>query len=301
MVEIPTDGPAPLELLAATNPEIVLSAWSTPRLESLLEKPGCRIAYVCHLTGSVRNVVPRSFIERGGKVTNWGTFVSTTVAEHGLLLALAALRNLPGWSAVIAGPRTSQAARVLGTRTLVGRRVGIHGFGGVAQALVTLLRPFNVSVVAWSAGVPSGVFREHGVGQADSLDDLFSRSEVLFECEALTPQTRGIVSAQTLARLPDGAIFVNIARGELVDESALRQEASSGRLRLALDVVASEPLTTSSPMFGLGGTVLSPHIGGPTYDLWHPIGAYAAANLERFVAGQPLLSPVTLEVFDRST
>lgn len=287
--------------LIELRPDVLITAWSTPSLELALKRPGCRVKYVCHLTGSVRSVVPRSFIENGGLVTNWGALANVAVAEHALLLALATLRNLPAWNGVIAGPRNVSATSAIGTRSLAGRRVGIHGFGGVAQALVRLLQPLSVSITSYSGGVPPDFMRARGVEPCRSLAELFAGSEVIFECEALTAKTRHSVSAKVLAALCDNAVFVNVARGDLVEEAALVREASSGRIRVALDVITSEPLTPHSPVSGIKGALLSPHIAGPTLDLYPKIGEIAVSNLERYASGAPLQDLITLEVFDRST
>lgn len=295
------EGEPIIEKIHHQSPEILITAWSTPSLEPLLSQPDCRVKYVCHLTGSIRKLVPRAFIENGGHVTNWGTLANTAVAEHALLMALAALRNLPQWGAVIAGPRNVPATRALGTQSLSGKRIGIHGFGGVAQALVRLLRPFTDSIQSYSAGVPPEFHRSFDVEPSPSLSQLFAQSEVLFECEALTSATRHSVSADMLGLLQNDAVFVNVARGDLVDEAALIREASSGRIRVALDVVTSEPLTSQSAVSRIKGAVLSPHIAGPTLDQYPKIGELAVANVERYAAGKALQSLVTLEMFDRST
>lgn len=288
--------------LEAARPEILITGWSTPPLpESWLARADCPLRYVCHVAGSVRNLVPRAFIERGGVVTNWGERINGQVAEHGLLLALAALRNLAAWKAFIVRPVDARRLTDLRTRTLFGRRVGLHGFGGVARALLPLLRPFAVDVRAFSAGVPETVYSEHGVASVPSLTALFAHSDVLFECEALTDSTRGSVSAAVLAALPDDAVFVNIGRGGLVDEEALLQEGRSGRLRLALDVVAVEPLTPSSPLCAVPNLVLSPHIGGPTADRYADCGVHALANVARVLAGAAPLDVISLASYDRAT
>ncbi|MDB6112482.1 MAG: phosphoglycerate dehydrogenase, partial [Pedosphaera sp.] len=263
VVNAASDGENLIERLLNHAPEILITAWSTPWLELLLNQPTCRVKYICHLTGSVRTVVPKTFIERGGYVTNWGVLANAAVAEHALLLALAVLRNLPAWPRVIASPRTISATRAVSTRCLTGRRVGIHGFGGVAQALVRLLRPFTSAISSYSAAAPAELMKSHGVEPCSTLAQLFAQSEVLFECEALTPATRHSVSASELALLCDHAVFINVARGDLVDEAALVREASAGRIRVALDVIASEPLTPESAVSGIEGAVLSPHIAGP--------------------------------------
>jgi phosphoglycerate dehydrogenase-like enzyme len=284
------------------RPEILITGWSTPPLpEDWLRRPDCPLRYVCHVAGSVRQLVPRFFIERGGVVTNWGDRISGQVAEHGLLLALAALRNQSAWAPFMARPIAERQISELRTRTLFGLRVGLHGFGSIARALLPLLRPFGATVMAYSAGVPEEIFARHGIQSAPSLAALFSGSDVLFECESLTPLTRGTVSAAVLAELPDDAVFINIGRGGLVDDDALVREAKNGRLRLGLDVISDEPVSADSPFLTLPGVVLSPHIGGPTLDRYADCGAHALANVSSMMAGFRPADAISVAMYDRAT
>ena len=284
------------------QPTVLITGWSTPTLpEAWLANRACPLRLVCHVTGSVRRLVPRIFIERGGIVTNWGDTVSAQVAEHGLLLALAALRNAARWRGFIASTATVRRIEQLGTKTLFQRRVGVHGFGSVARALVPLLRPFEVELAAYSAGVPPELMRAAGVTPVASLGELCAQSEVFFECEALTPATEHSVTGAVLARLPDDAVFVNVGRGRLVDEAALQREAASGRLRVALDVVAAEPLTHGSAFVQLPDVILSPHIAGPTTDRYGQCGQFALANLRAFLRGESPPAAVSLATYDRAT
>lgn len=288
--------------LKSWQPEVLITAWSTPPLEEAwLNQRDCPLRYVCHITGSVRHLVPRSFVERGGLVTNWGAQVSHQVAEHGLLLALAALRNQRAWPAFIEQEPERRQITDLDTRSLFGLRVGIHGFGSVACALLPLLRPFGVSLRAFSLGVPPEFMTQRGVEPANSLRELFAGSDVIFECEALTPTTHRCVSAEVLAAMPDHAVFVNIGRGAVVDEEALLREASNGRLRIALDVVIDEPLTAASPWVRNDRVMLSPHIGGPTNDRYAECGALALKNLQAFLDGTPPATAISLAAYDRAT
>lgn len=290
--------------LAEFRPTVVVSCWSTPAIPVAFAAGGSPLNYVCHLVGSTRGLVPRVFLERGGLLTNWGGLAGETVAEHALLLALSALRRQADWSHVINGPRAvpwRSGTMRLKTRTLLGRRVGIHGFGHVARSLVGLLRPFGVHVSAHSVGVPDDIMRAAGVAPCRSLAELAASAEVFFECEALTPLTASSVDRNVLAALPDDAVFVNVGRGRLVDEPALLAEAASGRIRIALDVVVHEPLGPDSPAAKIGGAVLSPHIGGPTHDRFPECGRLALDNLARYLRGEPLESLVTPELYDRST
>lgn len=290
------------DALRRLRPTCLLTGWSTPPLpDRWLTSPGCPLRYVCHITGSVRRLVPRSFLEAGGLVSNWGGNVGAQVAEHALLLALSALRNQAAWRAFIERPPGLRRIEELGTRTLFGRRVGLHGFGSVARALGRLLAPFEVRIMAYSAGVPSAVMRDAGIEPATSLEDLFRHSEVLFECEALTPPSAGSVTAAILSALPEGAVFVNVGRGAVVDDTALAAAARSGRIRVALDVVTDEPLTPRSPFWCAPGAVLSPHIGGPTSDLYRRCGELALNNLRHHLAGRMPEDLVDLAVYDRAT
>jgi phosphoglycerate dehydrogenase-like enzyme len=288
--------------IANLRPAVLVTGWSTPLLpEDWLRAADCPLRMVCHVTGSVRRLVPRAFLERGGVVTNWGDTVGAQVAEHALLLALAALRNTARWPDFIARPVETRRIEQLETKTLFQRRVGLHGFGGVARALVPLLRPFGVEIAAYSAGVPPEMMHSLGVTPVASLDELFAGRDVLFECEALTAASERSVTAEVLARLPDDAVFVNIGRGGVVDEPALLREAGSGRVRVALDVVEIEPLTAASLFTHLSGVMLSPHIGGPTTDRYRSCGAFALANLSAFLRGEPPPAAISLAGYDRAT
>jgi len=290
--------------LREVRPEILVSCWSTPRLPDDLAASPEPLKFVCHVAGTIKHLVPRRFLERGGVAVNWGGTIAPMVAEHALLLALAALRNLAGWPGVAAELKRNPAqspVKLSGTRTLTGKRVGIHGCGGVARGLVEFLKPFGVEIRCHSRHAPPAVIAGIGAAPEPSLEELFARSDVLFECEALTAQSCGSVSAAILARLPDGAVFVNVARGRIVDEAALLAEAVSGRIRVALDVYAHEPRFLASPFHGVPGVILSPHIGGPTLDRFPSCGELALENLGRYLRGEPLREEVTLEIYDRST
>jgi phosphoglycerate dehydrogenase-like enzyme len=288
------------ETLAEFAPEVLVTAWDTPLFPvELARDPALPLRYVCHLAGGVR-ALPRSLLERGVLVSNWGECASQTVAEHALLLTLAALRNLPRWDAFMARMPENRSLE-LRTRTLHRRRVGLHGFGSVARQLARLLRPFEAEISAYSAGVPAELYERCDVRNAGSLEQLFARSEVLIECEALTDRTRGSVTAELLELLPDDAIFINVGRGAVVDEPALARCAARGKLRVALDVFEHEPLPADSPLRLLSDAVLSPHIAGPTSDTFALCGEFAMSNLHRYLRGETPTGLVTIEAYDRSS
>lgn len=235
-------------------------------------------------------------------MTNWGNVISHNVAEHALLLILASLRNFERW-------RPSMAANndcwgnglALKTKSLRGKRVGIHGFGNVAYELIRLLQPFDVECRAFSQNVSPLYIREKGATPCDGLKELFQESDVVVECEALTAESTGSVTEEHLRLMPEGSVFVNVARGALVDEKALMRVAGEGRIQVALDVFEKEPLPADSPLWDMEGVIVSPHIAGPAGDWFHRCGDYALDNVDRYLTGQSLNGVVTLEIYDRTT
>jgi phosphoglycerate dehydrogenase-like enzyme len=289
--------------LEETQPTVLVSCWSTPPLPpSLLEKDSFPLRYVCHTTGTVKSKVPREFLTKGGLVTNWGNVISHNVAEHALLLILASLRNINSWRKQVVAPYDGYGnAFKLKTASLRGKKVGIHGIGNVAGELIKLLQPFDVECRSFSQGVPSSYIREKGCIPCASLEELFRESEVVVECEALTPQSTGSVREEHFRLMPEGSVFVNVGRGAVVDEKALARVAAEGHIQVALDVFEREPLLPDSPLLTIENAVLSPHIAGPTNDWFHRCGDYAMENVDRYLAGQSLNGLVTLEIYDRTT
>jgi len=290
------------DILVAQKPEMIVSCWETPRVPKDLLKSGkVPLRYLCHLTGTVKGLVTRDMIRDGLLVSNWGNTISHTIAEHALLLTMGALRCMTVWRASMENSFANQGN--IPTRTLHGKKIGIHGFGAIARHLISLLKPFGVTISSYSAGVPPELFQEHGVRRCDSLEELVSDLDVMVECEAWTPQTEGSVDARILGLLPQGAVFVNVGRGALVDEIALARLGTEGKLNVALDVYRYEPLSSDSPLMRVPNALLSPHIAGPTMDSLPLCGDLAISNLRHYLSGQTdqIKGLVTLEIYDRTT
>jgi len=286
-------------LLEVIRPEVLVGAWTMPALPIFPDRLPVR--YYCHLAGSVRKQVTRSHLEQGLLVSNWGTTAAPAVAESALTLALASLKNLTTHQMHL---HLRQGWRQSGTepqKSLIEARVGIHGFGAIGREVAKLLTPFRARIEVWDPYVGQEVLAEHSVRRSESLDALFAGSDVFFECCALTPETRGLVNEQKLALLPDGAVYVNTARGLIDDEAALAQELRSRRIAAGLDVFATEPLPGDSPLRGLENLVLTPHMGGKTAQARKAAGAFALQNLRRYFSGETPEALVSLANYDRST
>ncbi len=301
-IRLPLAGPDDWERLWRGSPaDILISAWQTPSLNSTLQPADLKpLRYVCHLAGTIRKLIPRELIERGLVVTNWGGSISATVAECTLMLMLMALRRASYWAVAMHRDGAWKDGNTF-TQSLLGRRVGIHGFGSISQCLVPMLRPFTSQIQAFSPSMPDEIFSSLGVKRLASLEELFTQSDVVVELAAATPENYHIVTESHLRMIPDGGVFVNVGRGCVVDEVGLLHIAREGRLEIALDVFEQEPLPIDSPLRGLPNVTLLPHLGGPTRDRRRDAGAFALKNLRAFLHGDPLDAVVTLEVYDRTS
>ena len=289
-----------LEILEETDPEVLIAGWGTPLLPETWLSEGHRLRYVCNLTGGVRNVVPRKLVEDGLLVSNWGETVSHTVAEGGLLLILAALR-LQAEATLDLHVRGKWAEIRGRTLTLFEKRVGLHGFGRIAQELALLLKPFRCTISAYSPSVPDSLMEQHGVRRETDLEKLFSTNEVVVELAALTEKTEGIVTGEMLRSIPENGAFVNLGRAAVVREESLVKVAREGRLRMGLDVFHKEPLPENNPLRGLPNVVLTPHTAGPTSDAYHWCGQHALRNINRYLEGEEPESVITLSRYDSMT
>ena len=137
---------------------------------------------------------------------------------------------------------------------LAGRTVMILGYGSIGKAVAERLAPFEVDLIRVARRRRAGV---HG---AVELPDLLPSAQVLIVLLPFTPETDGLLSSQLLKLLPDGALLVNAARGRIIDQDALLELLSSGRLRAALDVTEPEPLPHEHPLWDAPGVLITPHL-----------------------------------------
>lgn len=166
------------------------------------------------------------------------------------------------------------------TDTLQGKRVLIVGAGDLGTQLRRRLEPFDVATTL------VGMRARPGVHPVDELPDLVPGHDAVVLMVPLTSRTRGMVDAEFLRRMDDGAVLVNAARGPIVRTEALLAELTSGRLRAALDVTDPEPLPAGHPLWTAPGLVLTPHVAGAVRDAQRRSYAVAAAEIARYAGGE---------------
>jgi D-3-phosphoglycerate dehydrogenase len=169
---------------------------------------------------------------------------------------------------------------------LFGRTLGVAGFGTIGQETARRALGFGMKVVAWSRSLDAAKAAAAGVGLAPSLLDLARQADVLSLHLPLSAQTRGLVSREVLAALRPGALLVNTARAELVDQAALLEAVKAGRLRVGMDVHAGEPEKGQAPfdseLAKLPGAYGTHHIGASTSQAQDAIAAETVRILGAF-------------------
>lgn len=207
----------------------------------------------------------------------------SAVAELVLTLILASQRRLPHF---LDAQREGRWDLVEG-EDLRDKRVLIIGAGDLGEQTARRLTAFDAEpvLVAHSA--------RDGVHATDELPELLPTADVVVLTVPLTPDTEGLVDAAFLARMPDGALLVNVARGKVVDTDALLAELTSGRLRAALDVVEPEPLPAGHPLWMAPNLILTPHAAGHVASAGPRAFALVADQLRRFVAGEELANVIS--------
>lgn len=210
-----------------------------------------------------------------------------SVAEHALLLILACLRRLPEVHRNTAGGVWKKQEQGVKTRELAGRTVGLIGMGSIAQTLVRLLGGFGVTVLYYDPfRLSVKTERQLGVNYRE-FERLLNQSEIISMHCPLTEDTRGIINRDSIAMMKNGAILVNTARGGLIDNAALVEALTGGKLSFAgLDVHSEEPLRSDNPVLGLSNVILTPHIGGVTYDSFRSMMRDAMRNIRLFDEGR---------------
>lgn len=285
--------------------DILLTMWGAiPIPPALAESPG-KVRYVLNLTGTCRPYVPIEIIRSPIPVTNWGDAPAHCIAEGAMSLLLAVLKDLRTRSEQISTGVWAGSKRLgVVSGTLRSLRIGIYGCGAIGRRFVAMLAPFEPEVFIYD---PYATTLPETCKKVDSLQDLFEKSEAIAIHAGLSDETRGSVTADLLAMLPDNGIVINTARGDIIDQDALFAELKSGRLRAGLDVLAgNDSLPAEHEARKWPNLMLTCHDVASAS--WPPRpGALSVAeinaldNLNRFIEGKPLNFIMDEQRFNLST
>lgn len=245
-----------------------------PHLELLTDLPKLRLIQL--QSAGAEKVIP--FVPPGVTLATARGAHDATVAEWILSVILAQEHDVPRF--VRAQQQQKWDFHLTGE--LTGKTVLILGYGSIGEAVARRLDGFGVNLV------PVARHQKPGVNGVDELPDLLPEADIVILLVPVTPATERMVDKNFLARLHDGALVVNAARGAIVDTAALLAELQQGRLRAALDVTDPEPLPPGHPLWEAPGLLLTPHVAGAGGQPLARSMAVAKAQLARYAAGEPL-------------
>jgi phosphoglycerate dehydrogenase-like enzyme len=255
-----------------------------------------RLKWVQSPAAGVGGLLSQELIDSPVVLTSARGIRARAIAEHVLAVTLALARQLQ-----VAVRRQAEHVWALDeiessgrVRVLRGRTMTIVGPGAIGTEVARLASAFGLRVAAvrkrLDAPRPPGV---DTITSLAGLPELLPETDVLVLSSALTTETRYLVGRPLLARLPRGALLVNVGRGKLIDDDAVIDALRDGTLAgAALDVFTREPLDPESPYWDLRNVIVTPHTSGTMEDYWTPLVELFAENLRRFERGAPLLNVV---------
>ncbi|TFD07767.1 MULTISPECIES: 2-hydroxyacid dehydrogenase [unclassified Cryobacterium] len=222
----------------------------------------------------------------GHVFANAASVHETSTAELTLALILASQRGIPDFVRAADAGEWAPAQHA----SLADRTVLLLGYGGVGHAIESRLLAFETTVIRVARTARSD---ERGnIYGFESLPELLPQADIVVVGVPLTAETTNLVDDAFLAQMRDGSLLVNIARGAVADTEALLAHASSGRLRLALDVTSPEPLPEGHPLFALPNVLITPHVGGASSAMLPRMARLVRAQIERMLRGESPLNVV---------
>lgn len=273
--------------------ELLITGWGAPRLDRSSLDLMPELTAMVHAAGTIKSFVDTELFERGVAVSTAAEANAGPVAEYTLAMIILGLKRTMRFAAQLDTPGTPY--REIGQVPPVGINrpvIGVVGASRVGRKVIHLLdQVLDVRILLCDPYL-SGADADLLGAQLVDLDTLCSASNVITLHAPNTPDTRRMIGPGQFARMTDGAILINTARGALVDTGALEREAIEGRIDAFLDVTDPEPVAEDSPLRRLPNVFLTPHIAGALGEEVFRLGRHAVEEIERFAAGLPFRDPV---------
>lgn len=248
-----------------------------------------RLQWIQSSAAGLDHCLVPSVIASSIPVTSSSAVFADQVAEQTLALLYGLFRRIP----LFLKQQQQRSFVRRPTWDLHGRTIGIVGLGGNGRRIAELLAPLGNRIIAVDrhpVDRPNEIAELRGI---DSLDDLLAESEVLILGVPLNAETHHLLNRERIARMRPGAVLINVARGPVVDETALVEALQSGKIAAAgLDVTEVEPLPDSSPLWSMDQVLITPHVGAQAASRNDDATKLFCVNLHRRSRGEPLLNAV---------
>ncbi|HEV7238195.1 MAG TPA: phosphoglycerate dehydrogenase [Thermoanaerobaculia bacterium] len=279
-------------LLAAVAESDALITRSGTSVTPELVNAGSRLRVIGRAGVGLDNVDVDACTERGILVINAPTANIMSATEHTMAMLLALCRNIPEAHASVKRGEWTRS-KFMGIE-LDGKTLGVIGLGRIGSRVAARARGFNMRVLAYDPYIADSVFERFNA-QRVTLDELLAQSDVITVHTPMTDETRGMIGAAEIAKMKNGAIVLNIARGGIYDESALAEGLNSGKIGgAAIDVYVDEPPGKDHPLLNAKNIVLSPHIGANTIEAQDRVAVQTAEMVLEALRGSIFVSAVNL-------
>ena len=279
--------------------ELIFSSWGAPRLDADFLDKAPNLRAIFYGAGALSNVMTEAAWERGIRATSAWRANAVPVAEFTHAMIILALKRALVATRSYREPGMALDRSVMATA--YGATVGLVSLGAVARDLLPRLQAMDLHLLASDPHLDEAEARELGVERV-SLEALFARSDVVSLHTPWLPETEGLITGELLRSMKPGAALINTARGAVIDEPAMVQVLQERPdLQAMLDVTHPEPPADDSPLRTLPNVFLTPHLAGAQGAECRRLGDHMLAELERYIAGQPMTSEVTAEVAAQST
>jgi D-3-phosphoglycerate dehydrogenase / 2-oxoglutarate reductase len=280
------------DLLAAVAGSDALITRSGTAVTPELVNAGDRLRIVGRAGVGLDNVDVDACTARGILVINAPTANIMSATEHTMAMLLALCRNIPAAHASVVGGQWIRA-HFMGTE-LSGKTLGVVGLGRIGSRVTTRARAFGMHVIAYDPYIADSAFEKAGAEKV-SLERMLEVADVITVHTPLTEETRVMLGAAEIARMKDGVIVLNIARGGIYDEEALAAALVSGKVAgAAVDVYDQEPPSRDHPLVNAPNIVLSPHIGANTIEAQDRVAVQTSEMVVQALRGSIFVSAVNL-------
>ena len=285
-------GLSPDELISTIGDYDALIVRSATKVTDAVLEAASSLKVIGRAGMGVDNIDVTAATQRGVIVMNTPSANSVATAEQTMALMLAATRHTAAAHLTMAEGRWERG-KYAGTE-LNGKMLGIVGFGRIGRLVAARAQAFAMDVVAFDPYVSEEVAQDTGVTLVN-LDELYARADYITLHVPSSPNTDNMISAQSIARMKDGVVIINAARGTLIDESALAEALATGKVRAAgIDVYRTEPPDPDHPLIGLPNVVHTPHLGASTAEAQRDVSAQIGEQVLDVLRGTDLRNPVNL-------
>lgn len=277
---------------------IVITSWGTPRLEEDTLDIAPKLKFIFHSAGTVKPYVSPALLARGVRVSSGSNIIAKHVALTTLGYILLSVKKIFWWNEYIKREKGWREDEKLWNYTyeLCDVNIGIIAMSWVGKSLLALLRPLTDRILVYDPYWSGEAIREEGGRKVDDVMDIARNCEIVVLCAPLTEETRGMLGKEFFESMKEGSVFINPARGGLIDEEALIEELEKGRIFACLDVTDPvEPPAKDSKLRDLRNVVLSPHIAGCVKGGLKDIGRFGLEEIKRFLKGEPLVNEIDLK------